>query len=86
MSTEKTLNEYFAMFKQMRKEYQFNRKVELNMSIQKFKESNNLIVIPKQGGLVGNSVILQHGQPVGEIVPKYDKGYEVIKSVSLRVY
>jgi hypothetical protein len=86
MNTQVILKEYFSLFKKMRAEYQFNKKVELNMFIQKFKESNGLVVIPKQGGLNGQSVILKNSVPVGELVPKYNKEYEIIKNYSLLVY
>lgn len=86
MNTETILKQYFDLFKKMRNESQFNRKVELNMATQKFKEANGIVVIPKQGGLNGMSVILLNGIPSGEIVPKYSKDYETIKSFSLLVY
>ena len=86
MNTESILKQYFDLFKKMRNESQFNRKVELNMVTQKFKEANGIVVIPKQGGLNGMSVILLNGIPSGEIVPKYSKDYETIKSFSLLVY
>lgn len=63
----KTIEAYFKMHKQLRAEKQFNKKVELNVKISKFKKENNIVII----GSEPVSEILMNGKVLGQIIWKY---------------
>lgn len=63
----KTIKAYFNMHKQLRAEKQFNKKVELNIKISKFKKENNILII----GSEPLNEILMNGKVVGQIIWKY---------------
>jgi len=63
----KTIEAYFNMHKQLRKEKQFNKKLDLNIKISKFKKENNIVII----GSEPVNEILMNSKIVGQIIWKY---------------
>lgn len=74
MEAKKELvKKYFAMHKEMFKEKQFNRKVDLNIKISKFKKENQIDIL---GSEPLYEIFIGHGidkEFVGQIVCKYKK-------------
>ena len=67
------VKEYFKMHKEMFKETQFNKKVELNIKISNFKKENKLQVLgnePLYEIFVGEGIDKEF---IGQIVCKYKK-------------
>jgi hypothetical protein len=70
-SKKEIVKQYFAMHKEMFKETQFNRKVELNVRISKFKKENKIDVLgqePLYEIFVGDGIDKDF---IGQIVCKY---------------
>ena len=66
---KETIETYFKLHKELRKEKQFNKKVELNIKISKYKKINNIIIIGKEP----INEVLINNTLAGEIVWKYAK-------------
>jgi len=62
-----TIKTYFKMHKELLKEKQFNKKVELNIKISQYKKANSIVVI----GNEPLNEVLMHDKIVGQIICKY---------------
>ena len=69
---KKLINDYFKMHRAINKEAQFNKKVDINIQIQNFKQSNGLF-LNDAGGLITITLSGLKGETAGKITPIYKK-------------
>ena len=66
---KKIIRSYFSQYKKLTKEKQFNKKVELNQQIKRFKDLNKIKIVPTSSH---SKKILLSGVHVATMAYQYD--------------